>query len=215
MEIRVKNTWDEITWNEYEQLSQILTADIPSDYKSIHLISLLSGISIEDIERLPINQFQKLLPALDFLNKKPKTHHHKFEYIVNDREYVFKGKLDEITTSQYMDYRTCMNESQKDVVKLLSCFLIPKGHDYNDGYDIELVRSDIGDMSWLDVKAAAFFFRIQFAAFILILKSYLQKMMKKAKVNKKELKQVEESLSNMAYCLLYSKPQKIATLHSM
>lgn len=211
MEITIKNNWDEITWKEYEQIEQILNADIPSDYKAVHLISVLTGLEVDKIEVLPVSQFQKLLPALEFLEIEPETHTHQFEYIVNGREYDFKGKLDEITTAQYIDYRAYMNEEDKDIIKLMSVFLIPKGHDYNDGYDIEQVKSDIGDMCWLDIRAASFFFRIQLAAYILILKSSLVKAMKKTmkgktfkekKEIKKQIQELEESFNNSASSLL-------------
>lgn len=208
--LTIKNSWDEITWREYEQIEQILNTDIPESYKSVHLLSILTGVPAEDIEDMPIATVQKLIPHLDFLYTEPETHAHQFEYIVNDREYDFKGKLDEITTAQYIDYRSYMEEENKDVVKLMSVFLIPKGHEYNDGYDMGQVQSDIGDMCWLDVRAAAFFFRIQFSAFILILKSYLAKTMKKAKAKKPEIKQVKDHLDNMAYSLLYSESASTA-----
>lgn len=208
--LTIKNSWDEITWREYEQIEQILNTDIPESYKSVHLLSILTGVPAEDIEDMPIATVQKLIPHLDFLYTEPETHAHQFEYTVNDREYDFKGKLDEITTAQYIDYRSYMEEENKDVVKLMSVFLIPKGHEYNDGYDMGQVQSDIGDMCWLDVRAAAFFFRIQFSAFILILKSYLAKTMKKAKAKKPEIKQVKDHLDNMAYSLLYSESASTA-----
>lgn len=206
MQIKIKKSWDAITWNEYEQIEQIINADIPSDYKAVHLVAVLTGLDIETIESLPISQFQKFIPALEFLQTEPETHKHQFEYTLNGRKYVFRGKLDEITTAQYIDYRTYMQDEQKDVINLLSCFLIPEGCDYNDGnYDIEQVKSDIGDMCWLDVRAAAFFFRIQLAAYTLILKSYLKKTMKEAKATKKQIKQMEVSLDSSAYCLLSSR----------
>jgi hypothetical protein len=208
--LTIKNSWDEITWREYEQIEQILNTDIPESYKSVHLLSILTGVPAEDIEDMPIATVQKLIPHLDFLYTEPETHAHQFEYTVNDREYDFKGKLDEITTAQYIDYRSYMEEENKDVVKLMSVFLIPKGHEYNDGYDMGQVQSDIGDMCWLDVRAAAFFFRIQFSAFILILKSYLAKTMKKAKAKKPEIKQLKDHLDNMAYSLLYSESASTA-----
>lgn len=208
--LTIKNSWDEITWREYEQLEQILNTDIPESYKSVHLLSILTGVPAEDIEDMPIATVQKLIPHLDFLYTEPETHAHQFEYTVNDREYDFKGKLDEITTAQYIDYRSYMDEENKDVVKLMSVFLIPKGHEYNDGYDMGQVQSDIGDMCWLDVRAAAFFFRIQFSAFILILKSYLAKTMKKAKAKKPEIKQLKDHLDNMVYSLLYSESASTA-----
>lgn len=211
MEITIKNNWDEITWREYEQIEQILATDIPSDFKAIHLISVLTGLTPDEVERLPVSQFNKLLPAINFINKKAKTHYHKFKYTINGREYDFKGKLEEITTAQYLDYRTYMNEEEKDVVKLMSVFLIPVGHDYNDGYDMNQVMNDINDMCWLDIKAASFFFRIQLAMCMLISKRSLRKLMKESKATKSQIKEVEESLNNMAYSLLYSKSAKPAT----
>lgn len=209
MKITIKNSWDSLSWKEYEQIEQIINADIPSDYKAVHLISILTGLEIEQIESLPITEIQKLIPALEFLKSEPETHKHKFEYTVNGRDYIFRGKLDEISTAQYIDYRTYMSEENKDIVKLFSCFLIPKGHEYNDGYDIEQVKSDIEDMCWLDVRAAAFFFRIQLAAYILILKSYLQKTLKGTPATKEQRKEMEASFNSMVYSLLYSRSANI------
>lgn len=220
MEITIKNNWDDITWKEYEQIEQILNTDIPSDYKAVHLVSVLTGKSVEELELLPISQFQKFLPALEFLQTEPETHTHKFEYTINGREYDFKGKIDELTTAQYIDYRAYMDEEDKDIIKLMSVFLIPKGHDYNDGYDIEQVKSDIGDMCWLDVRAAAFFFRAWLAAYTLILKSSLVKAMKKTmkgktfkekKEIKKQIQELEESFNNTASSLLFSASQRNQT----
>lgn len=215
MTIKIKNSWDSLSWREYEQLEQILLADIPETYKTVNIVALLSGSSIDELEALPITEFQKFLPALEFLKTEPETHYHKYNYTINGREYNFKGKIDEITTAQYLDYRAYMDEEIKDVVKLLSTFLIPAGHDYNDGYDIELVQSDIADMCWLDVRAAAFFFRLQLAAYILTLKSSLRKTMKTAKAKKEEIRQVEESLNNMAYYLLFAESVNYQILHSI
>lgn len=204
MTIKIKNSWDSLSWREYEQLEQILLADIPETYKTVNIVALLSGRSIDELEALPITEFQKFLPALEFLKTEPETHYHKYNYTINGREYNFKGKIHEISTAQYLDYRSYMDEEIKDVVKLMSAFLIPAGHEYNDGYDMELVQSDIADMCWLDLRAAAFYFRLQLAAYILTLKSSFRKTMKTAKAKKEEIRQVEESLNNMAYYLLFA-----------
>lgn len=209
--ITIKNNWDEITWKEYEQIEQILSADIPNDFKTVHLVSILTGLPVNQVENMQVTEFQKLLPHLEFLQTEPETHYHKFEYTINDREYVFKGKLEDITTAMYIDYSTYMKDENKDVVNLMSVFLIPKGHDYNDGYDMEQVKSDIGDMCWLDVRAIAFFFKIQLGAYMLILKSSLQKALKETmkgktraekKEIKKQIKELEMSFNNSASSLL-------------
>lgn len=209
--ITIKNNWDEITWKEYEQIEQILSADIPNDFKTVHLVSILTGMQVNQVENMQVTEFQKLLPHIEFLQTEPETHYHKFEYTINDREYVFKGKLEDITTAMYIDYSTYMKDENKDVVKLMSVFLIPKGHDYNDGYDMEQVKSDIEDLCWLDVRAIAFFFKIQLGAYVLILKSSLQKTLKETmkgktrqekKEIKKQIKELEMSFNNSASSLL-------------
>lgn len=205
MNITIKSSWDEITWKEYEQIEQIIGADVPADYKAVHLIAILTGKTVDEIEDLPISQFKQLVSNIEFLYTEPKHRLHKMEYTINGRDYVFKGVVNEITTAQYIDYRTYIQEDTIDVVKMFSCFLIPKGHEYNDGYDINQVMSDINDMCWLDVRAASFFFKIQYAAYILILKSSLLRTMKETKATKEQRKQVAQHLDNMVSCLLYSK----------
>lgn len=219
MTVTIKSSWDALSWREYEQIEQILQTDIPYDYKAVHLVSVLTGMSVEDIEKLPINQFQKFIPAMEFLHTDPETHAHQFEYTINGREYDFKGKLTEISTAQYIDYRSYMDEEDRDIVKLMTVFLIPKGHEYNDGYDMQQVLNDIGDMCWLDIRAAAFFFRLQLSTFILTLKSSLVKSIKKTKTDRKtkkeQIKQIQESLDNTAYCLLFSESVNNQILASM
>ena len=212
MDITIKNSWEELTWKEYEQLEQVLSADIPSEYKTVNIVSILTGKTVDELESMPISQFQRYLPSLAFLETEPETHYHHFEYTINDRVYDFKGRIDEITTAQYIDYRAYMEQENKDVIDLMSVFLIPKGHEYNDGYDMEQVKNDIGDMCWLDVRAAAFFFRAWLATYILTLKSYLTATMKSTKKTlktrqerrqlKQQIKELETSFNNSAYCLL-------------
>ena len=207
MEITIKNSWEEITWREFEQIEQVLRADIPKYYKTVHLISVLSNTPVEEIEKLPITEFQKLTPYVEFLTTEPEPHGHKFEYEVNGRQYDFRGEFYNITTAQYIDYRSYMDEELKDITKLMSVFLIPKGHEYNDGYDMEQVKNDIGDMCWLDIRACTFFFRILLGAYILTLKSSLVEEMKKDKTKsrkerREDIRKVEESFNSSVSSLL-------------
>ena len=72
----------------------------------------------------------------------------------------------------------------------------------NDGYSLEQVMLDIRDMSFLDVQAIAFFLQMQLAAYILILKDYSKKEMKKMKVKKKDIDKLQTHLNNMVSFLL-------------
>ena len=42
-QITIKTGWEAITLKEFEQIDQIVHADIPADYKAVKLLSVLSG----------------------------------------------------------------------------------------------------------------------------------------------------------------------------
>lgn len=204
--IKIKNSWESLTYGDYMQLVQIGEANIPENYKTTHLLSILTGESVEDLESLQITTFMKLLPHLQFLNEKPKDIEHKNEYEVNGRKYIVQADVDKICTAQFLDYSSYIKEkydtSGPNTVKLASCFLVPEGHKYGDGYDINQVWNDINDMSFLDVKALAFFLQLQYAAYILISNDCIDRQMKKMGVPKKKRRESLIHLNSMARSLL-------------
>lgn len=204
--IKIKNSWESLTYGDYMQLVQIGEANIPENYKTTHLLSILTGESVEDLESLQITTFMKLLPHLQFLNEKPKDIEHKNEYEVNGRKYIVQADVDKICTAQFLDYSSYIKEkydtSGPNTVKLASCFLVPEGHKYGDGYDINQVWNDINDMSFLDVKALAFFLQLQYAAYILISNDCIDRQMKKMGVPKKKRRESITHLNSMARSLL-------------
>lgn len=200
--IQMKTSWESINFNEFEQLIQIAEANIPEHYKTSHLISILTGLSIEEIEDLPITVYTKLASHLSFMNETPKEVKHKTEYEVNGRVYEVHAEVDKICTAQFLDYTTYMREEQPSLRKLTSCFIIPKGHKYGDGYDMNQVLFDIGCMQFQDVKALSFFLQLQYAAYMQISIDSMDRQMKKMKVPKKKRKETLTHLNSMVRSLL-------------
>lgn len=200
--IQMKTSWESINFNEFEQLIQIAEANIPEHYKTSHLISILTGLSIEEIEDLPITVYTKLASHLTFMNETPKEIKHQMEYEVNGRVYEVHAEVDKICTAQFLDYTTYMREEQPSLRKLTSCFIIPKGHKYGDGYDMNQVLFDIGCMQFQDVKALSFFLQLQYAAYMQISIDSMDRQMKKMKIPKKKRKETLTHLNNMVRSLL-------------
>ena len=92
--IQMKTSWESINFNEFEQLIQIAEANIPEHYKTSHLISILTGLSIEEIEDLPITVYTKLASHLTFMNETPNEVKHQTEYEVNGRVYEVHAEVD-------------------------------------------------------------------------------------------------------------------------
>lgn len=206
----MKTSWNEITFNEFNQIIQIASADIPQSYKTVNLVSLLSGMSVDELENLPLSQFTSMSAKLSFLDNIPdKVIDHKDRYKVNGREYYLQADIPSIITAQYIDYHNYSQEEDKDLTKLVSCFLVPVGHKYGDGYDNEVVIRDVGDLPYMDVQAIAFFLRRQYGLFTHILIDYLKTEAKKMKSKeaKKTIKQLTH-LDNMVFSHTFSKSWK-------
>ena len=144
----------------------------------------------------------KLVPALAFLNDTPPEVKHKNEYTVNGRKYIVQAEVDKICTAQFLDYTGYSKENPVSTTKMASCFLVPEGHKYGDGYNIEQVWFDISCMNFLDVKAISFFLQTQYAAYLLISNDSINRMMKKMGVPKKKRKETMAHLNSMARSLL-------------
>lgn len=215
----MKSNWKEITVNEFIQLEQLLKSDIPESYRTANIVALLSNKSLDEVEDLPISTFMSLSKNISFIQEQPKYNDVEKEYTINNRVYELHADVTQISTAQYIDYQNYSKEEEKDITKLLSCWLIPKGHKYNDGYDMKEVIDDAGDMLLQDAMGICFFFPKQLAASILILKDSLSKNLKKMektnpKITKERIKEVETLCHNMAsslWCLPY---QRERTPHS-
>ena len=211
--ITIKNNWEELTLNEVTTISSILSADVPEEMKTIEVIAILTGEDRNEIENLPIFTFRKLANHLDFLNNPPEQAQlHKDYYEVNGRRYILQADIPTITAAQYIDYCNFSKEEPLDQRHLISCFLIPEGHSYNDGYDINQVWDDMGDLLFVDFQAIAFFLRRQYGLFTIVTLDYLDREAKKMKhLKKRERKSLRDQLhqlQNMVYSLTFSRSLK-------
>lgn len=200
--MNIKSKWDELTLNEVLQIQQIISADINDTYKASNILAVLAGVEVDVIEDLPIRQFSQLVSNIGFINQDPPKRNHQDTYDINGHRYRLSANITDITTAQYIDYQSYMKEENPDLCKITSVFLIPDGHKYNDGYDIEEVWKDIGDMLYVDVMALAFFLRKQFALYTMITTDSLSEEMKRKKMSKKRIKETTLPLDNMALSLL-------------
>jgi hypothetical protein len=101
---------------------------------------------------------------------------------VNGREYHFEGLLGRISTAQYIDFQNYLKAEDTD--KCYSVFMVPKGHKYNDGYDMMQVFEDIEEVPIPVLISASFFFNRQFTTFIKIFQRYSMKQLKKVNLPK-------------------------------
>lgn len=212
-QITIKNKWEEVTYDEFDQIVQTASSKVDDNFKLLNIISILSGRPIDEIIKLPLETIRRLSKVINFVNTEQPKIKHKNSYKINNTKYNLAADLTQITTAQYMDYTNFMKEEQIDYRKVMAVFLIPDKHQYNDGYDFDKVVSDMGQLNVLDFGAIAFFLSRQFAVYILITADCLKKNLKGI-VKKKDIEKIQTQLVSISSCLWYCEFAKLPTHHS-
>lgn len=185
------NTKHMLKWSDikYRTLLDIReAANIKDENERVYAI--MEAVFGEDVLDLPLKDFNEKCKELQFLQKEIPNDLHVKDIKVNGREYYFDGLLGKITTAQYIDFQNY--QKNNDEQKSFSVFIIPKGHKYNDGYDMEQVFNDILDVPVPVLFSASFFFSRQFELFIRIFRRYSIKQMKKLGLPKEAMENLEK-----------------------
>ena len=135
-ELKLKyNSWLTLPIGAYERIKELIREG-GENYEA-ELLSILCGVDIDVIMNLPIRIFSRLIKESSFLLEKPDIKSRlKFKSIVIDGiKYNILTDFKDITTAQYIDFQTFYKDFEKYYCNILACFIIPEGHQYNDGYD--------------------------------------------------------------------------------
>ena len=185
------NTKRMLKWSDikYRTLLDIREASNIED-ENERVYAIMEAVFGEDVLDLPLKDFNEKCKELQFLQKEIPNDLHVKDIKVNEREYYFDGLLGKITTAQYIDFQNY--QKNEDEHKAFSVFIIPKGHKYNDGYDMEQVFNDILDIPVPVLFSASFFFSRQFELFIRIFRRYSIKQMKKLGLPKEAMENMKK-----------------------
>lgn len=128
--------------------------------RQVQILSILTGASEDDIIHLPIVEYKRLVAKAAFLNPESINYHPiARKYLVGGFELIPLRDYRKMGTCQYIDFQTYAPDLDNRLVEFLSVILVPKGHRYNDGYDILDVQKAIREeMSVSDGVSLAGFF---------------------------------------------------------
>lgn len=186
-------------WNELPIGKYIEIYDLTDDEdRALRIAAILGGITYDEIMNAPLGVTKGLLKNAEFLAKKPKIKRAKGEYVLNGETFIFNRDLNGITTAQFIDF----DRTPKDlyhVPEIAAIFLIPSGHSYNDGYDMEHVTRTIRNyMSFEDYNAVSAFF---LGSYLISMKRFeketlkaMKKAVKAGVATREEQKQLKQNL---------------------
>lgn len=153
-------SWDELKMRDLMKIREISTLQLIGDEeKNLKVAALLAGISYEQIIQLPLNAVREIMDNTEFLLHAPKPKKAKRKYTVNGRTYCLFKEAADMIVAQYLDFQQLSIEGfEKKPGEMIAIFLIPEGHQYNDGYDKEQQLEDMYDLSVTEGLGIADFF---------------------------------------------------------
>ena len=155
------DNYNKLTLGKYIEIQEISRNESLEDIdKQVQILSILTGVVEEEILHLPIMEYKELVARSAFLNPDNISYHPiAKKYLVGGFELIPVKDFRKIETCQYIDFQTYAPDLDKYLVEFLSVILVPKGHRYNEGYDILEVQKAIReDMSVSDGVSIAGFF---------------------------------------------------------
>ena len=156
------DNYNRLTLGQYQEIQEISRNESLEDIdKQVQIISILTGVAEEEILHLPIQEYKELVVKSGFLNPENINYHPiAKKYILGEFELIPTRDFRKLETAQYIDFQTYAPDLDNHLVEFLSVILVPKGHRYNEGYDILEVQKAIReDMSVADgISIVGFFF---------------------------------------------------------
>lgn len=185
--------WKDITLRQFNTIQEIL--ETPDDYTTLNIIDIIYG---EDTANLPITQYmQKYANALDFLTTPIPQVELKNSYTLNGTVYDSNINLSTLTTAQFVDYQNYAKKSPILTNEILSVFIIPQGHSYNDGYDLEKVKEDLLDLDMATINTLAFFFKKLYLLLLDVFLTSLTYQVKSMKITEREKENLYHQLNQI------------------
>lgn len=175
--------WNDISLKQFKEIQNLLLT--PDEYTVLNLIDLIYSV---DSASLPINQLSQY--SIEFIKHPIPTVQIQNNYTINGRKYNSNIDLSVVTAAQFIDYQNYSKEEEPATEKLLSVFIIPDGHTYNDGYDMNQVQTDILDLDIATVQSIGFFFAVQLQLFVNHFQYYLKRSLKKMKMKDRKKKEL-------------------------
>lgn len=151
-------TYSDINIIQYQAIREALSDGLDDVSLQSRLIAIVYGMDEDEVLDLPLDKYQKYSKGIRFLLDKPEDREYRRRTIrINGRRYRIMRDARDFTAAQWIDYVSWIKAgTDANLHNILSTILIPKGREYNKGYDITEVAGEI--QQHLDIQTALVFF---------------------------------------------------------
>ena len=190
----MKTNWNDLTVADHLRIKDISELQVAGDdEKNMMVAALIAEIPYEKVLLMPLGKVRDLMDNTEFLLHKPVPIKARRKYTINGHTYKLFKDPSEMTVAQYFDFQAINKEGfDKMPGEMLSIFLIPEGHQYNDGYDKEQQLEDMLSMSVTEALGVVDFFTRRCLRSIERMRMFFKMMLKLERL--KAPKQQKEAL---------------------
>ena len=160
----MKKSWRDVTIYEYFNLVDRLSEEGLTEYeREVILVSFVMGVTEDKVWDMTIGEFKANQLNTAFMKEFNVERDCNFKTISIDGEkYDVCTDLHNFTVAQYIDFQTFYAQRKDNaniLASLLACFIIPRGHGYAEGYDVnDLKLKIINGLDILTAEELLFFF---------------------------------------------------------
>lgn len=136
--------YDGLDLGRYMKIDKILRTPAEEIDKQVQIVAILADKTTDEVLALPLADYSRMATQTAFLGKlcEPAPEDGK-TFEAGGLRLVPTGDFTKINTAQYVDFQTFARDFPSTIPQLLSCFLVPEGKDYNQGYDIAAVHAAV------------------------------------------------------------------------
>ena len=157
------DNYRDLPLGKYEEIVRLCREEMTEVDRRVAIIAVLAGLTEDEVLHLPLDVFTDYSARSRFMERKcpenmvPAV---SKSYALGGMVLVPVTDIRKITAAQYIDFQNFAQDKENHFIELLSCFLVPRGMDYNEGYDVLDVHNAIREeMSVAQAIALlAFFF---------------------------------------------------------
>lgn len=157
------DNYRDLPLGKYEEIVHLCREEMTEVDRRVAIIAVLAGLTEDEVLRLPLDVFTDYSARSRFAEREcPENMVPAVvkSYALGGMVLVPVTDIRKITAAQYIDFQNFAQDKENHFIELLSCFLVPRGMEYNEGYDVLDVHNAIREeMSVAQAIALlAFFF---------------------------------------------------------
>ena len=196
------NNYEALDLGRFMKIDHILHTPAEEIDKQVQIIAVLSDKTENEVLLLPLADYAAMAKETAFLGVTcPPAKVSGEPMQVDGLTLVPTRDFTKINTAQYVDFQTLAKDFPATLPELLSCFMVPEGKAYNDGYDIATVQEAVRTLNVPTAVGLVTFFFASFsqsiAGTLTSLAKEAQKDPKKAKAWKMKAKEIAALLETL------------------